>query len=174
MKRPYNRLTVFDRKNIENWYNKQGLDPLEIAKLTGTHLATIYRELQRGKTGIFYNAELAQENLKRGKDYDKTSWLFERCSMCPNGPVAAVICPPGYLKKNKTVCRFVNTYTDEEGHKYKVTELEQDLFLICFERESEMWEPLVHAMIHDNFDDAQEELNRRAAYEEWHIWSGGN
>lgn len=66
MKRKYNRITVAERKMIEKWYNNDGLDPKEIAALINVHTATIYRELLRGKQGIFYNAQLAQAHLKRG------------------------------------------------------------------------------------------------------------
>lgn len=66
MKRKYNRITAAERKMIEKWYNNDGLDPKEIAALIDVHTATMYRELLRGKQGIFYNAQLAQAHLKRG------------------------------------------------------------------------------------------------------------
>lgn len=75
MKRKYNRITAEKRKLIEKWYNKDGLSPVEIATLIDVHTATVYRELQRGKQGVFYNAELAQANLQRGS---KETKLFHR------------------------------------------------------------------------------------------------
>lgn len=69
MKRNYKRLALEDRKKMEILYNFDHKKPSEIAKNLGTHTATIYRELQRGKKGQFYDAVLAQENLKRGKKY---------------------------------------------------------------------------------------------------------
>lgn len=68
MKRKYNRITAEKRKLIEKWYNDDGLSPVEMATLINVHTATIYRELQRGKQGVFYNAELAQAHLKRGQE----------------------------------------------------------------------------------------------------------
>ena len=42
---------------------KTGATPKELAKETGVHIATIYRELERGNAGEGYNANLAQQTL---------------------------------------------------------------------------------------------------------------
>ena len=39
------------------------LELKELAKETGVHIATIYRELERGNAGEGYNANLAQQTL---------------------------------------------------------------------------------------------------------------
>lgn len=68
-------LTFEDRKKLENLYETEESLPM-IAKTLGVHLATIYRELDRGKTGVLndngqyeYRAEIAQmtvnESMKR-------------------------------------------------------------------------------------------------------------
>lgn len=101
-----------------------------------------------------------------------TEIFFVRCSMCPNGPGADRICPPGYLDKEESICRFTNSYTDQIGQKYKVIqERAFDIFQLCRQApEGKEWIPLNGAENHDNFDDAQEELNRIAAFEEWNVY----
>lgn len=63
MRKQYKKLTYADRKKIEDMI-KAGATPKELASETGVHIATIYRELQRGeeKSGS-YNADLAQQAL---------------------------------------------------------------------------------------------------------------
>jgi IS30 family transposase len=63
-------LTYEDRKSIENLY-KSGESLVEIASELGVHLATIYREMTRGKTGELdgngrsgYSAEIAQKTVQ--------------------------------------------------------------------------------------------------------------
>jgi len=68
MKRKYQRISFADRKTIENSYNCKHQNAVVIAKKLGVHHATIYRELQRGKTNGMYNAMIAQKSLIRGKD----------------------------------------------------------------------------------------------------------
>lgn len=63
--RKYNKITDENRKAIEKWYNEEGLDPADIASLLDIHIATVYRELDRGKKGFFYSADLAQSKIKR-------------------------------------------------------------------------------------------------------------
>jgi len=71
----YKYLTTTDRQQIAAQY-LAGARPCDIAEKLGVHIATIYHELQRGRTGkldknqrIAYNPELAQrklqENFKR-------------------------------------------------------------------------------------------------------------
>ncbi len=68
-------LILEDRRHLEQLYN-EGARLADIAAFLGVHLATIYRELARGKTGQLdangregYSADIAQkaaqENLKR-------------------------------------------------------------------------------------------------------------
>lgn len=43
-----------------------GRDVKDIAKATGVHIATVYRELKRGNELGGYSAEKVQHELKRG------------------------------------------------------------------------------------------------------------
>lgn len=64
-RKPYKNLTYADRKEIERMSEK-GIAPKAIAIETGAHIATIYRELQRGVDAEgHYKAELAQRALLR-------------------------------------------------------------------------------------------------------------
>lgn len=63
MRKTYKKLTYEDRKTIERM-NGQGIAPKKIALETDVHIATIYRELQRGTDAEgHYRAELAQQAL---------------------------------------------------------------------------------------------------------------
>ena len=62
-RKPYKKLTYADRQKIEHMSAK-GISPKAIALETGVHIATIYREMQRGaNTEGHYKAELAQRAL---------------------------------------------------------------------------------------------------------------
>ena len=64
MARKYKRIVFADRQRIEAMY-KSGIKPEDIAKKIGVHVATIYRELERGgaKDGTGYNADTAQRAI---------------------------------------------------------------------------------------------------------------
>jgi IS30 family transposase len=63
MRKPYKNLTYADRQIIEQMRG-QGEKPKAIATETGAHIATIYRELQRGADSEgHYKAEIAQQAL---------------------------------------------------------------------------------------------------------------
>ncbi|MCD7825127.1 MAG: helix-turn-helix domain-containing protein [Clostridiaceae bacterium] len=65
MRKQYKKLTYEDRLTIEHMKN-EGKPPKTIAIATGVHIATIYRELQRGIDDEgHYKAELAQQALFR-------------------------------------------------------------------------------------------------------------
>lgn len=99
--------------------------------------------------------------------------LQERCCMCPKAG-ANKVCPPGYMKKKSSICCFVNTYTDRKGNDYQVVQTDTDLYQVCHQnREKENIRevsPGFHP--HDNFDDAQEELNRAAVRRRWSVTNG--
>ncbi|WP_106790444.1 helix-turn-helix domain-containing protein [Lachnoclostridium sp. An196] len=64
MARKYKRLVFADRQRIEEM-RRQGMSEKEIAAAVGVHIATIYRELDRG-TGNgknAYSAEVAQRAI---------------------------------------------------------------------------------------------------------------
>nr|DAR98267.1 MAG TPA: RNaseH [Caudoviricetes sp.] len=63
VRKPYKKLTYADRQTIERM-SAEGQPPKAIAEVTGVHIATIYRELQRGEDAEgHYKAELAQQAL---------------------------------------------------------------------------------------------------------------
>lgn len=65
MARKYKRLVFADRQRIEEM-RRQGMSEKEIAAAVGVHIATIYRELDRG-TGNgknVYSAEVAQRAIR--------------------------------------------------------------------------------------------------------------
>lgn len=63
VKKPYKKLTYTDRQTIERM-SGQGIAPKAIALKTDVHIATIYRELQRGTDAEgHYKAEIAQRAL---------------------------------------------------------------------------------------------------------------
>lgn len=63
VRKRYKKLTYADRQIIERM-SGQGIAPKAIALETGVHIATIYREIQRGTDEEgHYKAELAQQAL---------------------------------------------------------------------------------------------------------------
>lgn len=63
MRKPYKKLTYADRQIIE-YMSRHGMAPKVIALEIGVHIATIYREMQRGADEEgHYKAELAQKAL---------------------------------------------------------------------------------------------------------------
>lgn len=63
MRKLYKKLTFADRQLIEHM-SERGEKPKAIAEKTGVHVATIYRELQRGADEKgHYRAEKAQQAL---------------------------------------------------------------------------------------------------------------
>lgn len=64
MARKYKRLVFSDRQRIEEMRNR-GKTKKEIAAEIGVHIATIYRELERGATNgkAGYSAEIAQRAI---------------------------------------------------------------------------------------------------------------
>lgn len=63
MRKQYKNLTYADRQKIERM-SRQGIAAKAIALEIGVHIATIYRELQRGADAEgHYKAELAQQAL---------------------------------------------------------------------------------------------------------------
>ncbi len=65
-KRKYKRLVFADRQRIEAMFNN-GMKEKAIADEIGVHIATIYRELERGKIivadSVRYSADTAQRAI---------------------------------------------------------------------------------------------------------------
>lgn len=66
MARKYKRLVFADRQQIEAMFNS-GMKEKAIAEKVGVHIATIYRELERGKIvvadSVRYSADTAQRAI---------------------------------------------------------------------------------------------------------------
>lgn len=60
----YKAITFQDRKIIEE-KTKDGVSTMELAGIIGVHLATMYRELERGNTEDGYSAIKAQCGIAR-------------------------------------------------------------------------------------------------------------
>lgn len=63
-KRRYKAITFQDRKVIEE-KTKVGISTKELAETIGVHVATMYRELERGNTENGYSAIKAQCGIAR-------------------------------------------------------------------------------------------------------------
>lgn len=63
-KRRYKAITFKDRKTIEE-KAKGGSSTKELAEIVGVHIATMYRELDRGNTENGYSAIKAQCGIAR-------------------------------------------------------------------------------------------------------------
>lgn len=61
-RKQYKKLSYTDRQIIEHM-KANGATPKELAAATGVHIATIYRELQRGENEGKYSADMAQRTI---------------------------------------------------------------------------------------------------------------
>lgn len=59
---------------------------------------------------------------------------------------------PGFIEKESSVCRFVNTYTDEEWNDYQAVQADMNLYQICCQnkKEGNAKETLTGFQPHDN------------------------
>lgn len=100
-----------------------------------------------------------------------------RCCMCPNIQRAEKICPgiPGTLHTDPSPCRFVKSYIDNRGWKYKVMGgIGTDSFKARYQKPEKTgtagWKGLASVPWRDNFDDAQTDLNNLAQQKGWAEW----
>ena len=64
------KIITYDERLIMKDKLKDDVDPKDIAKVLGVHLATFYREIERGKNEEQeYDPELSQKRLQRGKKF---------------------------------------------------------------------------------------------------------
>lgn len=69
MSRKYKMITYRERLIIKDML-KNDVAAKDIAKVLGVHLATFYREIERGKNeDQEYDPELSQKRLQRGKKF---------------------------------------------------------------------------------------------------------
>lgn len=63
MRKTYKKITYEERKKIEHMV-KKGVPVMEMATEIGVHMATVYRELQRGRDEMGnYKADVAQNKI---------------------------------------------------------------------------------------------------------------
>lgn len=97
-------------------------------------------------------------------------YLSYRCCMCPNsGTPEERQCPPSPFRAEPTICRFVKTYVDERGWKYKVMGgIGEDSFKARYQKPGkEGWKCMSRMKWRNTFDEAQSDLNNMAKYKKW-------
>lgn len=96
-------------------------------------------------------------------------YLDYRCCMCPNGiDSQKTNCPAGHP------CRFVKTYVDSRGWKYKVMSgIGDHTYKARYQKPDKKgttgWKCLRLLEWCDHFDDAQSDLNRYAKKKGWEV-----
>lgn len=104
-------------------------------------------------------------------------YLSHRCCMCPNIGKADKTCPgiPGTGHPDPDPCRFVKSYIDQRGWKYKVMGgISQDSFKARYQKSekngSTGWKGVAAVPWQKTFDAAQADLNALAAAKGWSEW----
>lgn len=95
-----------------------------------------------------------------------------RCCMCPQMDQNEHICPTGPGKSQETKCDFVVAQTDQRGWKYRVMEDLAGTFKGRYQDDKHSgafcWHGMRQMERRENFDQAQEDLNRYAKSKGWH------
>lgn len=111
------------------------------------------------------NSNFIMKGVKIMHEYRKY-----RCCMCPNGDnVQNTQCPTGHFKKEITTCRFVKTYIDKRGWKYKVMPgLGENNFKARYQKPGKTgWKCMKNLNWKKSFDEAQSDLNIMAKKKGW-------
>lgn len=100
-----------------------------------------------------------------------------RCCMCPNLQKHDNTCPgiTGTLHAEPSPCRFVKSYIDNRGWKYKVVGgIGGDSFKARYQKPEKTgsagWKGLASVPWRDTFDNAQADLNKLAQQKGWAEW----
>ena len=105
-------------------------------------------------------------------------YLEMRCCMCPNIQKNDKVCPPGPFHPSPTPCRFVKTYIDDRGWKYKVMSgLGENNFKARYQKPDKHdaysgWKGVAAVPWRKSFDEAQADLNALAKKKGWAEWNG--
>lgn len=98
-------------------------------------------------------------------------YLRFRCCMCPNVRTPENdICPPDLLLHPKeTSCRFVKTYIDSRGWRYKVMSgLGESNYKARYQKPGKSgWKCMTNMEWRKSFDEAQSDLNSMAKIKNW-------
>lgn len=108
-----------------------------------------------------------------------TDTIFMRCCMCPNVQKDTQECPgiPGTPHPTASRCRFVKTYIDSRGWKYRVMSgLGENTFKARYQKPEKHgdtgWKGLASVPWRKSFDEAQADLNLLAEKKGWQAWNG--
>lgn len=96
-------------------------------------------------------------------------YLKFRCCMCPNTNKQTDKCPPKPFNPKITECRFVKTYIDSRGWRYKVMQgLGDSNFKARYNKPGKSgWKGMVSMEWRKSFDEAQSDLNVMAKKKGW-------
>lgn len=104
----------------------------------------------------------------------ETEYREHRCCMCPNiDDPKNTICPPGPFKSEATLCRFVKTYIDSRGWKYRVMGgLGENNYKARYQKPGKTgWKCMARMRWCKSFDEAQSDLNVMAKTKRWGEWT---
>ena len=94
-----------------------------------------------------------------------------RCCMCPQRDKNTTICPVGPGKTEETTCDFVITWTDKRGWKYRVMSGIGNTYKGRYQDNQHSgqtgWKGMRQLPWRENFDEAQEDLNKYASSKNW-------
>lgn len=99
----------------------------------------------------------------------KPEYLEFRCCMCPNIEESLENCPSGPFKEEVTPCRFVKTYIDSRGWKYKVMSgIGENAYKGRYQKPGmTSWKCMNNLEWRETFDKAQSDLNSMAKLKGW-------
>lgn len=127
---------------------------------------------ERDDCGDFVDcAHCWQIYLMRGMD--EPEYLESRCCLCPNvgKDEESDICPgiPGTSHPDPSPCRFVKTYVDERGWKYRVMPgIGINTYKARYQKPGKPgWHGVAKLPWRESFDVAQADLNRLAKEKQW-------
>lgn len=98
--------------------------------------------------------------------------------MCPNIQQNTSVCPgiPGTPHPGESRCRFVKSYIDSRGWKYKVLPgIGKNSFKARYQKPNHInsngWKGVASLPWRNTFDEAQADLNALAKSKEWFEWN---
>ncbi|WP_422447833.1 hypothetical protein [Thermoanaerobacterium sp. DL9XJH110] len=148
------------------------------------NLVNEYKRIYHSQNGVSFETRrkmmqiasqlsfLLEEKRKRAGWADKQmkpEYMEYRCCMCPNINKPETQCPPGPLKPKVTPCRFVKTYVDNRGWKYRVMGgIGGDVYKARYQKpEKAGWHCMRNLEWRKSFDEAQSDLNMLAKAKGW-------
>lgn len=97
-------------------------------------------------------------------------YLEFRCCMCPQTGVQSAVCPSS-ANKPETHCRFVKSYIDNRGWKYRVMPGLGTVYKARYQNDTHKgevgWHGIRQLEWRESFDKAQKDLNALAKKKGW-------